>query len=322
MTRFARGLAAPSPPRRRVVLQTNLTRAPLWGARGASDLAHPLSLYKKPFHVERAGLRPVSVRHALILSQIQTEFVETGCPADRTVSFSQSELVRLAGYRSTGTYQRARVLALVDDLAMLLVRSALRLSRSRVDVLSWSVLDWVSVPVLATRGAREPVRIRISEVMASLVAANRVVWLDPSLFVTLVRENEDAAILWMFLEGESRLRPFRYPLLTDARRPLRDTPTVTDLLGITDRNHSRVRARIRAAVEVIVAHDGRYVGLELERATTGRDHVLAPPTGYKRVHPIGYRQEGPSGTGVPATGYNEVRGRARILAERHLHRHP
>jgi hypothetical protein len=254
-----------------VAMETNLARAPIFGGKPRGPLQLSLervgSLYGKPFNVlEPKG--PLTVQDAQLLAHLIKRYAEEGFPPDRRVRMSLSEAARASGYSTAGGRQRELVRRAFMRMRATTYQNVVRLPDGTVKSLTWGLIDWAATYEPSEETGRA--LVTLSEPLVNLIQAGSLVYLQEDLFAELVRRDEYAARLWVFLESESYPSPRDYPYLLfsapegEPERE-RDTPAIADLLRIDWASRKKIAARMRKASQVIGETDPRY-SLSVETA--------------------------------------------------------
>ena len=294
-----------------IAMETNLARAPIWvsgRSRGPVQLSLERMgfLYGRPFNVlEPQG--PLTVQDAALLAHLIKRYAEDGFPADRRIRMSLSEAARAAGYRHVGGRQRDLVRRAFARMRATTYQHTALWPDGTQRSLTWGLIDWAATwePTEAAGRAL----VTLSEPLVALVRAGSLVYLQEDLFAELLRRDEYAARLWIFLESETLSAPRDY-LLFSAKEgePERErhTPAIADLLRLADWNRRRkVKDRVQKAAEAVAEVDPHY-SLRVVRAEGKGMWKLQVRRGRG---PADESLEG--GTSRGATGY--FRGRDRVL---------
>lgn len=249
-----------------LLLETNLARAPIVGARaglGAESMQtwRPLNMYGQPFHVS-SWIGPLAPRDLLLVAELCTKFVlEDGAAPE----MSYAEAARALGLASAGGRTRQLASNSLQRIGAIRMESHVRESRTGLRKVSWGVLDDGSLA-----GHYPGEEVRLHPEIAQLLDGGMATVLDGGTFRSLISADDIAARLWLYLEAETK--PWHLLLHDEQRVSTRSSterkdPAIADLLRIEDRSMSRVAARVRSACEVIMSIDPRYI-LRLERANT------------------------------------------------------
>jgi len=260
-------------------LERNVARAPIWAPRAGVPLQLALAWPDVPFHQEPFHVSSLSgslgPSDLLVFAHVCTLFIVRP-RSDRQVAVSLGEVARWMGARSVGGSQRRLALECLARLRGATFTSRLRSGRRGTERLhhGWGLLDEWLMPEGGRLGW-----VRLSQVMAELLAAGSLVLLDARTLGALVDRSALAARLWVLLEadtlGESGLtdRGQPYPLFA-AREgepsQARARACLVDTCRLTDPRRRRAVALLRAACEIIEEEDTRY-RLTIAPSASGRE---------------------------------------------------
>jgi len=248
-------------------LPLEVARAPVFAAGGSPrgnvqlSLITVGSLHYQPFNVlEPKG--PMTVRDALLLAHITRRYVVAGCPADRWVHLSLNEAARLAGYRGSGVIPRNYVRAAHARMRSTTYQGTVRDADGSLHSLTWGVIDLARTFEPKAAGEEGRASVKLNEAFANLVKGGALAYLDEATFARLVRRDELAARLWVFLEAETLPKPRSYSLFSapdgEPERE-RDTPAIADQLRMRGwKARRRIAARVKDAAAAIVDEDSAY----------------------------------------------------------------
>lgn len=290
-------------PQTRLV-ETNVARTPVFslsprGVASGSRWRVVGSLYKSPVEIS-TPMGSLSVRDALSLMEVTTDYVRLGGPDDRVVPLSLNDYAERLGYGSKGGHTLSLVASSIDRLTAVVIRQRILVRTSHADVL-WHLIDrWDRVG----RGSRQLGAVRLSQEYAELVDRGNVTYLDSRILdqlTCLPRIGMLATRLYIFLASEQGLgnRYWRYsvfPVRTDAA-PFSQSPAIVDLVGLTDGRRQRTLEKLRQAAAAIEAADPRYEVVVAPARTVGQANLVA-----RRTRDIGGHNSGTVGTGTRDIG--------------------
>ena len=253
-----------------VGLTMHLARACLFAPSGTTNAAARTaiervgSLESQPLKIfEPHGT--MTVRDLLYISRVLKHFAEDGFPADNIVRTSVNEACRFMGYSGEpGGKTRALVADSFFRMRAATFQIAHKDADGEISTLTYGVIDWAST----TDGAE----VKLNDVLVAQFRAGRLTYLTDAVFERLVKRDEHAARLWVFLESETLpalgRHPQRYGIFSaPGGEPDRDkhVPAIADLLRISWKVRRKVAARVKQAADVLVEEDPRYK-LSVERA--------------------------------------------------------
>jgi hypothetical protein len=211
--------------------------------------------------------QPLGVRDVLLFGDISRAYYADCMPAHRTVPLSLRGAADAMGYARKGGGRR-------NELAR---QSLRRLYETDLVWEEWTTVDhhvqlhFRLLESLATDNTKAAVKL--TGIGAQLVQGSVLAYLRRDTARCIVADDELAARLWMFLEGENHrgrtwhYRVFRAP--KGGTRKHTDAPIISEILGMTGwSRRRRVAERITAAVDVITRHDGDRWALHLEHERT------------------------------------------------------
>jgi hypothetical protein len=250
-------LARASIPHDAYLIERNVAIAPVY-LTAATTWQTPIGvgMYRKPFDVRAMG-QPPTIRDALLLAVIDSDFVRMGCPADRVIRRTLIDLVRLVGYQANGGRQRQLVMAGLDRLRALRCESALA-PGFRLRSVVWGLLDWYG-PDPSGRF----VEVKLSELHAGLLGGGSRTYIDCHTLRSLIDQDQVAARLWIFLETQHYFPDRDWLARIFSAEPggqptPGDVPAIADLLHLHARRRDRVLRRIAIAIEVLGYLDPHY----------------------------------------------------------------
>ena len=248
----------------------NALRAPIWLAvkSGPRVIPHTdLGLWRHPLKVSTASSWP-SHRDLLLYIHICTEYLNQGLAASRWIYTTLSRAARQMGLLWDGGSTRREVRRGLERLTGVTVESAVKTPGQSIVYLGWHLVDQY---VVRSNG----VDVQLSERVAATVSAGGFVKMNQRALLSLAQADLIATRLWVFLEAESLPREWHYRVFGINGEPSSswDLPPLSVMLQLTDRNRSRVAARIRQAIDHVHQVDPLY-GLSLHPARSGSDVIL------------------------------------------------
>jgi hypothetical protein len=205
----------------------------------------------------------LTTRDALLLGEFGRRYL-LGMSKSRVLSFSLAEAATAMGLEGHGGAQNRKAAAAVRRLTLATVSWAGPYTDANGEVFDstfdYHLLDasgtWVSDRAAAGQ-------VRLSEETVALLEDGLLAYLATPVCRALVRTNDHAAKLWMFLESERLRGWFSYHIMrpvVDGRPMASGQVYIAEVLGIEQWTNPRdIRNRIVRAVDDIEAADpGRY----------------------------------------------------------------
>jgi len=249
-------------------LERNAARAPIWAPRSGVPVQLALAWPELPFHGSTFAVSHLTgtlgPTELLVFTRLCSLYLAR-TPVDVRVRVSLGDVARWSGSATVGGSQRRLAVACLTRLRAATFTSRLRFGRKGSErfLRGWGLIDEWSMPT----DGRHAGWVRLSPVMAELLDAGSVVFLDARLLDALVRRSGLAARLWVLLESDSldgRLRtadgqPYRV-FTARPGEPLPDEGRagIADVCRLVDERRGRTVSRLRRACGTIEAVDERY----------------------------------------------------------------
>jgi hypothetical protein len=194
-------------------------------------------------------------------TDIERDYQEKARPdlGSRVVRFSLNEAAAAMGYQGSGSWQRD----LVRDSVGRLTAATITWSRvyqqgdAVVEHFTWHLVDASGTTVSCHGGVGS---VRLSEETVELLKDGLMKHLKAPACRALVKADDVAARVWLFLESERMRDGFTYPLIRAESQTHSRQAFIAEVAGIGHwESHRKIKHRITRAIQVIEAKDdGRY----------------------------------------------------------------